>query len=155
MDLQVYDCILYTSSIEESLIHLFLHCPFIVHCQAWLNIQVDQDLDPFQAFQSFKEQLSVTFFMEVITLMCWAIWKSRNDFIFRQINPLVQNAKENFRREFELMLLRAKKSYSPQINQWIANLVQLGSFFLLGVFSSVPSLFPELYPSFSFLYLQM
>jgi hypothetical protein len=54
--------------------------------------------------------------------MCWAIWKAGNDFIFQQINPLLENTKEDFRREFGLLLLRAKKSYSPLINQWIANL---------------------------------
>jgi hypothetical protein len=64
----------------------------------------------------------VPFFMEIITLMCWAIWKAGNDFIFQQINPLLENTKEDFRREFGLLLLRAKKSYSPLINQWIANL---------------------------------
>jgi len=51
--------------------------------------------------------------MEIITLMCWAIWKARNDHIFQQINPLLENTKEDFRRELGLLLLRAKKSYSP------------------------------------------
>jgi hypothetical protein len=83
---------------------------------------VDQSLDPFQTLQSFKDQLPVPFFMEIIIIMCRTIWKVRNDMIFRQISPRMQNAKEDFRKEFELLLLRAKKSYSSQINLWTANL---------------------------------
>jgi hypothetical protein len=58
--------------------------------------------------------------MEVIILMCWAIWKARNDAIFRQIGPNLQNLKIEFRVELQLLVLTAKKSYSPRINQWIA-----------------------------------
>lgn len=123
MTLQEYECVLCNSSSEENLIHLFLHCPFVVQCWVWLNVQVDQNLDPFQTLQSFKDQLSVPFFMEIITLMCWTIWKARNDLIFRQINPMMESAKADFRKEFGLLLLRAKKSYSPQIDQWIASLL--------------------------------
>jgi hypothetical protein len=35
---------------------------------------------------------------------------------------MVFNVKEDFRKEFELLLLRAKQSYSPLIQQWIVNL---------------------------------
>jgi hypothetical protein len=104
MTLQDYNCILCSSSTEESLTHLFLHCPFAVQCWAWLNVQVDQSLDPFQTLQSFKDQLPVPFFMEIIIIMCWTIWKVRNDMIFRQISPRMQNAKEDFRKEFEVLL---------------------------------------------------
>jgi hypothetical protein len=87
-----------------------------------LNIQVDPSLEPFQNLLSFKDQLQVPFFMEVIILMCWTIWMARNDVIFRQIGPSLQNSKDNFRMELQLLLLRDKRCYSPRINQWIANL---------------------------------
>jgi len=83
---------------------------------------VDLELDPFQILQSFKTQLGVPFFMEVIILMSWTIWKSRNDIILRQTQPSLALAKENFMEEFRLLLLRAKHAYSPLIEQWIANL---------------------------------
>lgn len=68
-------------SAEESLIHLFLNCPFATQYWALLNIQVDFSLDPFQKLQSFKNQLQVSFFTEVTILMCWTFWKARNDLI--------------------------------------------------------------------------
>lgn len=122
MVLEEYSCILCNAATDETSLHLFLLCPFAVQCWGWLNIQIDPNLDPFQLLQSFRAQLAVPFFMEIIILMCWCIWKARNDHVFRQINPLVLNVKEDFRKEFELLLLRAKQSYFSLIQQWIVNL---------------------------------
>lgn len=55
MTLQDYNCILCTGAVEESLRHLFLDYPFAMQCWPWLNIQIDQQLDPFQNLQSFKD----------------------------------------------------------------------------------------------------
>jgi hypothetical protein len=122
MALQDYNCVLCNASVEESLTHLFLECPFAIQCWSVISVQVDQNIDPFQNLQSFKDQLQVPFFMEIIILMCWMIWKARNDLIFRQIAPNIQMSKQSFKDEFSLLLLRAKKRYFPRINQWIANL---------------------------------
>jgi hypothetical protein len=122
MVLQDYTCVLCNGAIEESQTHLFLQCPFAMQCWGSINLQVQQHLDPFQNLQSFKDQLSEPFFMEVIVLMAWTIWKSRNDLIFRQIVPNLTIAKQNFNAECQLLLLRAKRSYFPKIEQWIANL---------------------------------
>jgi hypothetical protein len=143
MILQDYSCVLCTSSVEESLLHLFLHCPFAVDCWGWLNVQVDTNLDPFQVLQSFRNQLSVPFFMEIIILMCWVIWKSRNDLIFRQVNPSLQKIKDGFRYELSLLLLRTKRSYSLLLNQWIQNLAYLGLSFCFGASSPAPFLYPD------------
>jgi len=60
--------------------------------------------------------------MEIIILMCWVIWNARNDLIFRQINPLILNSKEDFRREIGLLKYRVKHNISNRLDQWIANL---------------------------------
>jgi hypothetical protein len=122
MLLQDYSCILCNANVEESLFHLFLDCPFAVQCWAYIDIQVDADLNPFQNLQNFRDQLQVPFFMEIIILMCWSIWKARNDLIFRQMNPSFLLTKQNFLDDLQLLLLRAKRIYSPGLNQWIANL---------------------------------
>lgn len=121
--MQDYNCILCNSASEESLVHLFILCPFAVQCWAWLQIQVDHNNDPFLNLQNFKEQLQVPFFMEIIIIMCWAIWKARNDFIFRQINPSLQSTKVFSRDEFQLLSLRTKRSFFPLIEQWLESLV--------------------------------
>jgi hypothetical protein len=62
------------------------------------------------------------FFMEVIILMSWTIWKAINDKVFRQIDQNLQISKQNFIVEFQLLLLRTKRSYHAEIDQWIADL---------------------------------
>lgn len=122
MILPDYSCVLCGNATEESLIHLLLHCPFAEQCWGKINTQINRSLDPLQMLTSFRDQLGVPFFMEIIILMSWAIWRARNDFIFRAINPTIQLTIMNFKDEWRLLLLRAKKSYSPMIDQWTANL---------------------------------
>lgn len=119
---QDHNCVLCNGAVEESLNHLFLDCPFAVRCWRMINLQVDHNSEPFHNLQSFRDQLGVPFFLEIIILLAWTIWRSRNDLIFRQINPSLALARLNFNEEFQWLLLRARKSYSPAINQWISNL---------------------------------
>ena len=70
MFLQDYICVLCNANVDESLNHLFLECPFAVQCWAMINIQISPQLNPFQNLQSFKDQLGVPFFMEIIILLC-------------------------------------------------------------------------------------
>jgi hypothetical protein len=60
--------------------------------------------------------------MEVIILMCWTIWKARNDMIFRQIGPNLNASKAYFREELQCLSLRLKRIYLDRFNLWIANL---------------------------------
>jgi hypothetical protein len=73
MELLDYNCVLCNNLVEESLTHLMLHCPFASACWNWLNVQVLHHLDAFRNLGSFKLQLQVPFFMEIIILMCWSI----------------------------------------------------------------------------------
>jgi hypothetical protein len=114
--------VLCNGSIEESLIHLFFDCPFATQCWAWINVQVDQSADPIQNLDNFKVQLQVPFFMEIIVLMSWTIWKIRNDMIFRQENPSFQATKDFFKSELRYLLLRVRRKFIPGFTQWIANL---------------------------------
>jgi hypothetical protein len=74
--------------------------------------------------------------------MCWTIWRARNDFIFRQISPVLQFSKGNFREEAQLLLLMIKGRFRLQFSQWIDDLQYPG----LSRFFFFPSLFLELFP---------
>jgi multisubunit Na+/H+ antiporter MnhE subunit len=69
--------------------------------------------------QSFKSQLRVSFFMEIIVTMCWVIWTMRNDAIFNNLAPTIQQCKMVFNKEFALVILRAKTKYHPHVVQWL------------------------------------
>lgn len=122
MNLDSYECVLCPHHAEESIEHLFIACPFAQ--QAWqsINLQVRADLHPVQNLESLKNQINQKNFMEVIILLCWAIWMSRNNLIFRQMPPSIQNCKAIFKAEFNLLICRARSKYFPRIQQWIDNL---------------------------------
>jgi hypothetical protein len=119
MALDDYNCAICIIRTEETLLHLFLDCPFAISCWATLGLVILNSNDPFQTIASFRDKLNLPFFMEVIIFMCWAIWLVRNDAIFRGINPSIFNAKRHFKMDFAQVILRAKKAYLPSINQWL------------------------------------
>jgi hypothetical protein len=119
MALDDYNCILCTQAQEESLVHLFLACPFSDACWATLGLVIQNPSDPFGTLVSFRTQLQLLFLMEIIVTMCWTIWSVRNDAIFRHVQPSVQHCKATFRRDFAQVILRAKDSQAPLFNQWL------------------------------------
>jgi hypothetical protein len=57
--------------------------------------------------------------MEVIVTICWAIWTMRNNAIFNGLSPPVNRCKAVFKKEFALVILRAKAKYFPSVIQWL------------------------------------
>lgn len=51
--------------------------------------------------------------MEISILTAWAIWATRNNWMFHDVDPTVQICMAKFRREFSLLLRRAKQKYFP------------------------------------------
>jgi hypothetical protein len=117
MHLEDYDCVFCTLHIEEDLIHMLFHCPFAMACWYSLNVLLPNSEDISTILESIRDQLRVTFFMEIIVTMCWAIWIMRNDIIFRNLAHSVQRCKGVFRQEFALVILRAKARIHPHIDQ--------------------------------------
>jgi hypothetical protein len=75
--------------------------------------------DPFDVLISFRQQLNLSFFMDVIIIMSWSIWMARNDFIFNGQQPSLQSAKACFRKEFALVIIRAKPGLKHPLATWL------------------------------------
>jgi hypothetical protein len=70
-------------------------------------------------------------------LMCWAIiWTVRNDFSFNNIQPQVQRAKEIFRKEVNLLTLRAKAKDSLIMDPKSVVILRVSFIFFLSFFVS-------------------
>jgi hypothetical protein len=84
-ELPSYDCFMHICSRRDS--STYLHrLPF---CSSKGSIQlVIPQGDPIEILESFKNQLSGSFFMDIIILMSWCIWMERNDLIFRGVKNL-------------------------------------------------------------------
>ena len=82
MHLDSYTCENCILQREETIAHLFLRCNFAKAC--WLSIGVISPSTscPKTAVARLRRQLNVPFWMEIITLMAWSIWKARNGWIF-------------------------------------------------------------------------
>jgi hypothetical protein len=68
---------------------------------------------------------SLPFFEEIIILVSYGIWiwMTGNNFIFRNIKPTQQHAYYIFRKEFILVILRAKGPLETPMKEWIDNLL--------------------------------
>ena len=73
----------------------------------------------FQIMESIKSQLLTPYFMDVFITMCWAIWSSQNDKIFRGIDNSTRRCKEIFKKEFAQVILRAKTDIRPSMKTWL------------------------------------
>jgi hypothetical protein len=87
MALPSFECVLCSLQVEETLEHLFLECSFAQTAWGLLNLN---PLGPlFDTLESYKVQLGVNFFMDIIIMLSWCIWMERNDFILKASSRLL------------------------------------------------------------------
>lgn len=123
MPLPDYQCVFCDSGIDEDIFHLLFHCPFSLACWSNLQLIIPNSQDVGFIVESIKRQLHLPFSMEVLITMCWSIWSMRNDVIFRNIPHSVNRCKQVFKKEFALVILRAKAKYQPHIDLWLQSFV--------------------------------
>jgi hypothetical protein len=122
MMLDSYSCEICILQKEEKLRHLFFRCPFAKNCWNLIGVQVPHWLRADRATRHLKRALKVPFAMEIIILMCWCIWSARNGWVFNAEDPGLDNCKQHFKREFALVILRAKPRRRQQMQEWLNGL---------------------------------
>lgn len=123
MDLDSYCCVICNGIIEETTDHLFADCHFTRMC-FWEVINAEIPLGggyPDLVLQ-LKNQLNSQFFMETVILMCWAIWKVRNNLIFNGEAISFMAVKQFFVSEMKLLKHRIKAGQENSLNTWIQSL---------------------------------
>jgi hypothetical protein len=86
-----YSCELCNGAHLELRNHLFFTCPFAICCwnyiyPAWQSPVLNGNNAPILGFSdSIKRTISQPFSLKIIMLVCWAIWTTRNNFIFKDI----------------------------------------------------------------------
>jgi hypothetical protein len=95
MHLDDYQCVLCQNSTEETVMHLLFYCPFAKDCWSWMDFHFADHLSIQQIFLAWKSPLKVEFSLDIFILLCWAIWMTRNDVVFRNMNPSVQDCKRH------------------------------------------------------------
>ena len=72
------------------------------------------------AIESFKSQLHTPLFINIVILLCWSIWISRNDLIFQGLQPPTSNCCRIFKKEFVLLGHRVSSKHKALLEEWIA-----------------------------------
>ena len=74
-------------------------------------------------WKSKKKKPSNYNFMDTIITMSWCIWMQWNDIIFLRLQYHPQNCKLHFKREFALVIRRAKAHYKEAMSLWLEALL--------------------------------
>lgn len=122
MTLESYTCDLCILQKRETVSHLFLRCNFVKACWQSIGVSVITTRSPQSIFRQIKDRLAVPFYMEIMILMAWSIWTVRNDWLFKGIDPTVQQCKRKFISEFSTLLHRARPTMVPNMTVWMQSL---------------------------------
>lgn len=123
MHLESYNCVLCLQNTEETCQHLFLRCPFANQCWQLIHIDIPLNVDFLEIADYFKDRLHTQFLMAAVVLMCWTIWATRNDLIFKGIQPSLNNGRALFQKEILLLMHRVMTRLNLQFEEWIQNLL--------------------------------
>lgn len=114
-----YNCPMCGLYALETWDHLFLKCHFASICWRYLCpgcINVIS-LENHWAFQRSDRG---AFHLELFILTCWAIWTTRNDFIFQNIQRNLYKRRRKFKEEIKLLVHRANRKAYFQLPDWVS-----------------------------------
>jgi hypothetical protein len=119
MFLQSYSCVLCASNTEETVHHLFLQCEFAKQCWEFLEVDILADSEFPNSMAFLKDAIHSQFFMEAAILLCWAIWTTRNAFIFNNVQPELGDTRRVCDKEVKLLIHRVRARSSQAFDQWL------------------------------------
>jgi hypothetical protein len=119
VELDSYTCDLCIRRKTETVAHLFFRCSFAKACWSSIGASVVTSRPVFQILKLLKDKLAVPFSMEIIILMTWAIWTTRNAWIFNNMDPLPQDCKRKFLSKFSVLLHRVKPELVNPMEVWL------------------------------------
>lgn len=117
MILDSYTCEMCIRQRPETISHLFLRCSFAKECWQSIGVTYVTTRPLLQIFKRIKENLQHPFFMEIIILMTWSIWNTRNE-TFNNVDPSIQSCRQRFMLEFYLASLRAPPILASAMTNW-------------------------------------
>jgi hypothetical protein len=112
-------CILCTGRIDEDLDHLFFDCPFSKSCWEKIGMQWNTDLSLYPRLAHARQQQNIPFFMEIVVIASWEIWKLRNDKVFNSGPIHIDIWFRNFKNQCLLQSLRFKDDLRSAFCFWL------------------------------------
>lgn len=115
-----YTCPVCNTFTLESRDHLFFHCRFAQHCWQYICPQwtpVDSHIQG--QIHNIRQKLNLPFAMDIIIHVSWAIWNTRNDFIFNNVKPSLYACRQRLKQELKLLTYRATRKSLAALPQWV------------------------------------
>nr|TKW10249.1 hypothetical protein SEVIR_6G149700v2 [Setaria viridis] len=105
---------------RETTAHLFLRCNFAKACWRSVGITYPCTRSATSIFNTIRRQIQLPFFMEIIILMTWSIWTTRNDWTFNNSAPTIRDVIRKFVLDFRLVALhRARTQMQSLMLDWV------------------------------------
>jgi hypothetical protein len=115
-------CVLCPIRAYEDRLHLFFECNFSRRIWTYLQIDWSRGSDIQSYVANARKDFGKPFFMEVMILACWHIWKQRNGKIFEHQRPTFAKWKCNFIHDISLLQHRIKDRHRDSLLTWIGSL---------------------------------
>ena len=118
------NCVLCDQDCLETRDHLFFDCAFASLCWEDVGFAWDFQLAIFSRVEAAKQNHEGPCFLEIFACVAWNIWKTRNDLIFRDIQPAMGRWRMKFQDDLLLHQFRVKDSLVMPLLEWIRNSLQ-------------------------------
>jgi hypothetical protein len=117
--LDTYTCENCIMQKEETIPHLFLKCNYVKRCWKEIGLAQPRTSNPHLAVQRIRRQLAKLWSMEVVIVMLWCIWKTRNGWIFENTPPTIPECMGMFKKEMLLICYSMEHSIAYDVRLWI------------------------------------
>jgi hypothetical protein len=121
MALDSYNCENCIWQHRETPCNLFLRCNFALRCWASTGIQAPRISCPKRALARLTKQVPKECAIEIVILMLWSIWKSRNAWIFKNTPPTMEGSRNYLRTELHHLQFRLKPSAINSLLIWMSS----------------------------------
>lgn len=111
-------CILCTDNCED-IDHLFFNCEFSKRCWNAIGIHWNSTVELLQRLAIAKNQYNLPFFVEVVLIASWELWKIRNDKVFNRGRASFNLWISNFRNQCLLQSVRFKEDIRSSFCFWL------------------------------------
>jgi hypothetical protein len=116
-------CVLCVTRSYEDRFHLFFECNFSQRVWNYLQIDWSSGMDIQGVVSAARRNFNKPFFMEVLIVACWHIWKQRNGRIFQHERPTFARWRAGFLHDISLLQYRIKSKHRDSLLNWISNLL--------------------------------
>jgi hypothetical protein len=98
---------------------MFFTCAFASRCWEALNIQWNEQLGLLPRLTQARANSNLPFFVDLVMIASWEIWKMGNGKIFHGKNPNFNTWLANFKNQCNLELLRFRGDLRSSFCVWL------------------------------------